>query len=141
MAVRVYLISNWRETMSESQFATAINCMDGRVQLPVIQWMKEQYSVQYVDMITEAGPNKVLTRGTPEAIESIKSKVEISCQSHGSKVVAVVGHHGCAGYPVTREQKCAKIKKSIELIHSWGFPVKVVGLYVNENWEIEPVTE
>lgn len=41
-----------------NQFVTAINCMDGRVQEPVIKWMKEKYNATYVDMITEAGPNK-----------------------------------------------------------------------------------
>jgi len=34
-------------------FATAINCMDGRAQLPVIEWIKEKQPVGFVDMITE----------------------------------------------------------------------------------------
>jgi len=46
-----------------SKFATAINCMDGRCQLPVIEWMKKRYGVEYVDMITEPGPDGVLAEG------------------------------------------------------------------------------
>jgi len=38
-------------------FCTAVNCMDGRVQLPVINYLKERFSANYVDMITEPGPN------------------------------------------------------------------------------------
>ena len=43
------------------KFATALNCMDGRVQLPVIRWGKENYSVDVVDAITEAGMNGILS--------------------------------------------------------------------------------
>ena len=35
--------------------------MDGRVQLPVIQWIKENYRVDFVDVITEAGMDSVLS--------------------------------------------------------------------------------
>ncbi|QKY71381.1 carbonic anhydrase [Lentibacillus sp. CBA3610] len=124
-----------------SDFATAINCMDGRVQLPVIEWMKEKFSVQYIDMITEAGPNKLLLEGTEQEIQSIKSRVQVSHEAHGSGVIAIVGHHGCAGNPVSKEEKWTQIKKSVETINTWGLSLKVLGLYVNENWEVETVTE
>ena len=35
------------------KFVTAINCMDGRVQVPVIEWLKKEYKADDVDMITE----------------------------------------------------------------------------------------
>ena len=38
-------------------FCTAINCMDGRVQLPVIRFLQERFKVDYVDVISEPGPN------------------------------------------------------------------------------------
>ena len=47
--------------MKDKKFATAINCMDGRVQLPVINYLKDQYKIDYVDMITEPGPIKILS--------------------------------------------------------------------------------
>ena len=37
-------------------FFTAINCMDGRVQLPVIKYVQEKFDILFVDMITEPGP-------------------------------------------------------------------------------------
>ena len=37
-------------------FYSAINCMDGRVRLPVISYLRERFGVQHVDVITEAGP-------------------------------------------------------------------------------------
>ena len=40
--------------------ATCLNCMDGRVQLPVINWIRENYKIDNVDVITEAGMDGVL---------------------------------------------------------------------------------
>ncbi|MGI8316304.1 carbonic anhydrase [Halobacillus mangrovi] len=127
--------------MSKATFATAINCMDGRVQLPVIHWMKENYQVEYIDMITEAGPNHFILNGTEEGLESMKSKVKISTEKHGSEVVAVVGHHDCAGNPIDKNEKVAQTKKSLEIIRSWEPSVTVIGLYVNENWEVEVISQ
>lgn len=121
------------------KFVTAINCMDGRVQEPVLKWMKETYQADYVDMITEAGPNKILLYGPDATIEAIQQKVRISHEKHGSKVLAIAGHYDCAGYPVSREKKIGKIKHSIELIQTWGLEMELIGLYINENWEVEVV--
>lgn len=125
--------------MLEKTFATAINCMDGRVQLPVIHWMQERYGTEYIDMITEAGPTKYLLEGSEEQLASIKTKVDISVDKHGSGVVAIVGHHNCAGNPCERDEKEGQIEKSVELLKSWGFNVDVIGLYVNDQWEVEVV--
>lgn len=37
-------------------FCTAVNCIDGRVQLPVIRYLQERYGVLYVDVVSESGP-------------------------------------------------------------------------------------
>ena len=41
-------------------FCTAINCMDGRTQLPVIEFLKDKFGVEFVDTITEPGPVRIL---------------------------------------------------------------------------------
>ncbi len=52
------------ETMNRfDTFGTAKNCLDGRVQIPVLDWIKLHSRVQYVDMITEPGVDKVLAQG------------------------------------------------------------------------------
>ena len=85
--------------MVSGRFATAINCMDGRTQLPVNEWMKEKFGVDFVDTITEPGPNGVLTNNKVPLVSSIKDRVLISVNGHGSKTIALVGHHDCAGNP------------------------------------------
>jgi len=71
-------------------------------------------------MVTEPGPDKALTRGTVEVVESIRRKVEVSMTAHHSSVIAVVGHHDCAGNPVSKEEHLEQIKKCIEVVASWG---------------------
>lgn len=44
-------------------FGTALNCIDGRTQIPIINWMKENFGLDYVDLITEPGMDKVLSQG------------------------------------------------------------------------------
>ncbi len=125
--------------MAKGLFVTAINCMDGRVQEPVSGWMKERFGADYVDMITEPGPDGILARGEPGQVESIRKRVDISVNGHGSRVVAVVGHYDCAGNPGPKEQHLEQIEKSVERIKSWGQPVRVLGLWVNENRQVELV--
>ena len=52
------------------------------------------YGVDYVDMVTEPGLNKILSENRDRTIvESIKKRVEISVMKHNSKLIALVGHH------------------------------------------------
>ena len=118
-------------------FACAINCMDGRVQDAVKNYMQKNYGVDYVDMITEPGPNKILA--SPELAEglvkNIKKRVDISVHHHGSKVVAIVGHFGCAGNPTEKEEQIEHLKKSEQIVKSFGFGIEVVLLWVNDDWQ------
>jgi len=51
------------------------------------------------------------------------------------------GHYDCAANPVSKEEHLTQIKKSINIIKSWNFPVKVIGVWVNDQWKIEQVDE
>ena len=125
--------------VTDGKFGTAINCIDGRTQNPVSQWIKENYSVDYVDTVTEPGPDKVLLEADYAKIEQIKSQLLISIKSHNSSLIVIAGHHDCAGNPVSKEEHLTQIKKSINIIKSWNFPVKVVGIWVNDQWNVEVV--
>ena len=124
--------------MSHGKFGTAINCMDGRAQLPVINWMKSRYSLDFVDMITEPGPDKMLTQGSPAQVESIKSRVLISVNAHGSRTILIAAHHDCAGNPVSREEHIRQVKECVKILQSWKLPVKkIIGAWINDNWTLE----
>lgn len=123
---------------SDKKFATAINCMDGRVQDAVKNYIKENYQVDYVDMITEPGPNKILCDNAGcdlAVIEDIKKRVEISVHHHGSNLVAIVGHDKCAGNPATKEEQIEHLKKAAESVKAFGFGVEIILLYVADDWQ------
>ena len=111
--------------------------MDGRVQDAVKGYMQKNYRVDYVDMITEPGPNKILASpGLAEGlVENIKKRVDISVHHHGSKVVAIIGHFGCAGNPTEKEIQIEHLKKAEETVKSFGFPVEIILLWVDGDWK------
>jgi hypothetical protein len=127
--------------MSYESFATAINCMDGRTQIPVIDFIRKKYKVDYVDMITEPGPIRVLAENTDEpTIESIKRRVGISTGKHGSIHIVIIGHHDCAGNPLDKATQLKQILESIWTVRSWGFRAETLGLWIDENWVAHEVT-
>ena len=122
----------------KSKFATAINCIDGRVQAPVSEFIRRNYGIDYVDMVTLPGPDKVLSECKDiQEIESIKSKVLISCNSHGSKLIFIAGHSDCAGNPVREEEHCRQIEQAVQNIEEWNLEVDVYGIWVNASWEVK----
>jgi hypothetical protein len=126
--------------MHTGKFGTAINCMDGRTQLPVTGWLKSKYGLDYVDMITEPGPEKMLSQGTPGQVESIKSRVGISVNAHGSQTILVAAHHDCAGNPVSKEEHMRQVRACLKVVKSWGLPVKdIIGVWIDDKWAVEPI--
>lgn len=115
--------------------------MDGRTQIPVINYMKTEYVAEYVDMITEAGPNKILAEHTNKsAIESIKLRVSISTEKHDSKVIAVVGHFDCGGNPSDEETQIQQIREAVKIVEGWNSNVEVIGLWVDAQWRVNKVS-
>ncbi len=117
--------------VNQKSFATSLSCMDGRVQLPMINLIKQKYSVDYVDTITAPGIDKVIFDGN---IESIKKSVIISVSNHKSSHIVISGHFGCAGNPVSEEEHFTHIKKSVEIVNSWNLDADVVGVWIDENF-------
>ena len=122
-------------------FATAINCIDGRAQISVIERIKGRFGVEYVDMITEPGADGVMASGSQATIDAIKQKVRLSVEKHQSRLVAVVAHHDCLANPVSREQHLEHLKQAVERVRSWGLEVRVVALWVNEWWRAEILSD
>ena len=127
--------------MAVGTFATAINCIDGRVQRPVSDWMRIQYSVDFVDIITHPGPEKALTQGLQAIIDTMRANVGVSVSAHASKLIAIAAHHGCAGNPVSDEEHQEQVRATCQVIAGWGLPVRIIGLWVNEWWQVELIAE
>ena len=123
--------------MSSHRFSTAINCMDGRIQIPVIEYIKTKYNVDYVDMITEAGPVWTLSEiGESNIAESIRKRVELSVLNHRSQLIALVAHYDCAGNPVGKEAQIQQMHLAMRNVASWNLGILLIGLWVDKNWEV-----
>ena len=123
--------------MAEGKFATSVSCMDGRIQIPLTKWIKENYSVDYVDTITEPGVDKTITENS--VFESIKTKVSISINAHKSELVVLSGHYDCAANQVSNEDHIELIKKGIEVISSWNLGTKVIGVWGDDSWNVNTI--
>ena len=122
------------------KFCTVINCMDGRIQLPVINYLKKRFKVDYVDSITEAGPNSVLSQQKNNLlVESIIKRLKISVENHSSVGIAIVGHFDCAGNPADYKTQIYQIRKSMNFIKKEFNKIEIVGLWVNGNWEVQDI--
>ena len=127
--------------MPEPTFGTAITCMDGRIQLPVLKWMHQHMAVDYTDLVTEPGADKALATWQITKMLAIKERVTVSVQRHGSHIIAVVGHHDCAAAPGSSEEHHRQIEQAVRMVQTWSLGVKVIGLWVNEKWEVEVVVD
>ena len=122
------------------RFGTAINCIDGRTQEVVIDYMKQKYNIDGVDMVTFPGVDGLFSKEQNSAeIALIRRSVSISIERHGSKIIALVGHYDCAGNPGDREHHNKHIRRAMQEVSSWNLNAQAIGLYVNEKREIEVV--
>ena len=125
--------------MPRNKFATAITCIDGRVQQPIVDWMKLNTNVHYVDLITEPGPDKALCDGPVHVIDEMVRKVQFSILHHSSNVVAVTGHFDCAANDADKEEHIDQILEGIRVLLSYQINARVLGLWLNEWNSVEMV--
>ncbi len=118
---------------------TCLNCMDGRVQLPVLTWIKSNYQVDFVDVITEAGIDGVLAK--QDDIGEILRSIAVSVNVNKSTGLFVVGHHDCRGNPVEVETHHFQIKEAVRRLKRYWPQQDVCGLWVNSTWNVELLSE
>ena len=129
--------SFWLECRPMETRATCLNCMDGRVQLPVLTWINANYPVDFVDVITEAGMDGVLAK--QEDISEILRSIKVSVNLNKSTRLFVIGHYDCRGNPVDEKQHHIQIIDAVKRLKPLWPGQTIVGLWVNDQWQVEPV--
>jgi len=117
--------------------------MDGRAQLPVIEYLQNRFDVKFVDMITEPGPNRLLAEAEEEddgRVKSILLRCGISINNHGSVGIAVVGHHDCAGNPAEEAQQKRQIEQAISFLKQRWDTVEIIGLWLDADFRVHELT-
>jgi carbonic anhydrase len=123
--------------MTETR-AVCLNCIDGRVQIPVIHWIKQHCQVDHVDMVTEPGMNGLLAN-EDHPIESIIKKLRLSIDNNNARVIVIVGHYDCRGNPVIEALHREQIRLAVERVQKAFGAFDLIGLWVNEKWKAERV--
>ena len=114
--------------------------MDGRTQLPVINYLMTRFKTYYVDSITEPGPVSALSRqAPPHTIESILQRLEISVNKHKSCAIAIVAHHNCASNPLPKDKQLEQLDASVKYVAQKYPNLPVLGLWVDETWSVNEV--
>jgi len=124
--------------MIDKKFATCLNCIDGRVQLPVIRWIKENYKIDYVDMITEIGMDGALSADDHD-MDGILKKVVFSVEKHNSNNIFIAGHHDCQGNQTDDETHKKQICSAAERLKDLDLPCEIIGLWVSGEWQVEEI--
>ena len=116
--------------------------MDGRVQLPVIQYLQKRFDVEYVDSITEAGPNLILAKQKNAAlVQAILVRLNISINKHNSVGIAIVGHQDCAGNSAPYEEQIRHIRESVQFLHNQHENTEVIGLWIDSDFEVHEIDD
>jgi MoaA/NifB/PqqE/SkfB family radical SAM enzyme len=114
--------------------------MDGRVQLPIIKYLQNKFNVQFVDVITEPGPNLILAEQiNKQLLQSILDRLNISIEKHHSVGLAIVGHHDCAGNPSSNKEQVMHIKKAVKYLRQLYGEIEIIGLWVDKNWNVNEI--
>lgn len=120
----------------EPKYATCLNCIDGRAQLPAIQWINSNYLVDFVDMITEPGMDGMLANENSN-LDEILRKVDISREAHNSNEIFVVGHFDCAANPVDTQTHHKHIKQAVQRMKGLRPEYVVIGLWVENQQSVQ----
>ncbi len=120
--------------------ATCLTCMDGRIQIPVINWIRRSSKVKFVDIISGPGMDKILT--TPHAqMDAILTGIKVSTTINHSSHIFVVGHFDCRGNPVPYETHLEQIIAGSKRIKKLFPSYPITGLWVNSQWRVNTIID
>jgi carbonic anhydrase len=112
--------------------------MDGRIQRKVSDYLLTTFGVRNVDTVTAAGMVKHLAADTGRT-ETILGDLDVSVNQHGSRDIAVVAHHDCAGNPTTDTEQRGQVAQAVSQLIRRHPDTEVIGIWVDRNRTIERV--
>lgn len=121
-------------------FAAAVTCIDGRTHEPVTAWARERFGVEYVDLVTQPGPDLALCCATEAQIAHLRENLGVSAEAHHSGALVIAGHADCAANPVSEAQHRDHLRRALSRALSWAPPdMVVVGVWVDPDGQVEEI--
>jgi hypothetical protein len=114
--------------------------MDGRVQLPVIDFLQKRFGIDNVDVVSEAGPTLYLAEHKDsEEAKSIMRCVNLSLDAHSSRGIAIIAHESCAGNPSSGALQRKQLYKAVSYTATLYPGKEVVGLWIDDDWNVNEI--
>ena len=120
------------------KFGTVLLCMDGRPQRKVADYLTTSFGVRNLDTITTAGLVRHMAEHTDQTA-TLLANVDISIEKHGSRQIAVVAHHDCAGNPASDKAQKQQVATATTRLSDLYPDAEVIGLWLSEQWIVERV--
>ena len=121
------------------RFAVLLNCIDGRTQQPLLDWVRRMLDATYVDVVTEPGVDAVLARGDDTIVQALLDKVCVSLLAHGAVALIVAGHHDCAANPGEAAQHEQDLAAAVDTLREALPELPVRSVYVDSTWSVTPL--
>jgi carbonic anhydrase len=126
------------KVVSIEKFGTVLTCMDGRPQRKVVDYLTTSFGVRHLDLVTTAGTVRHLAEETSET-NTLLRNLALSTRNHGSRHIAVVAHHDCAGNPVADKTQKEQVRLAVRRIRDHHPTAEVTGQWLNEQWIVERI--
>jgi hypothetical protein len=121
------------------RFAVLLNCIDGRTQQPLLEWVRRELDVSHVDVVTEPGVDGVLARGDDTTVQALLDKVCVSRLAHGAVALVLAGHHDCAANPGEATSHLQDLSRAVEVVGKALPELPVQAVYVDSTWSVTPL--
>ena len=100
--------------------------------------MRRKYGVDYVDLITEPGPERALTDPTRAGVQAaIHRNARFSVEGHDAELIAVTAHDDCLGNDADSGTRLAQLRAAQHAVTGWDLGVDVIGLWVHMDGKVE----
>ena len=100
--------------------------------------MRRKYGVDYVDLITEPGPERALTDPTQAGVQTaIHRNARFSVEGHDAELIAVTAHDDCLGNDADSGTRLAQLLAAQRLLIDWDLGVDVIALWVRMDGKVE----
>ncbi|HET9258733.1 MAG TPA: carbonic anhydrase [Acidimicrobiia bacterium] len=120
------------------RYGSVLECMDGRSQRKVADYLNTVFGVRNLDTITTAGAIRHLAEDTDQT-QTLLANLAISVDKHGSHQIAVVAHHDCAGNPVPDNTQKTQVSRAMARIREVHPNAEVIGLWLDANLIVERI--